>query len=137
MKFTIPERGGLSLEETMELLINDKTYKFTFGIAFLRELDKKAEVEKNGIKFGIGLDTAVPFLFENNPIKLEEILLAANKTETPKVTVSELDSYIENVDDIEALFDDVINELQESNVTKLKVKAVKALMEKQTANQSK
>lgn len=121
----------------MELLINDKTYKFTFGIAFLRELDKKAEVEKNGIKFGIGLDTAVPFLFENNPIKLEEILLAANKTETPKVTVSELDSYIENVDDIEALFDDVINELQESNVTKLKVKAVKALMEKQTANQSK
>lgn len=115
----------------MELLINDKTYKFNFGIAFLRELDKSAEVERNGIKFGVGLDTAIPFLFENNPIKLEEILLAANKTETPRVSVKDLDEYIENVDDIEKLFNDVIEELQESNVTKLKVKAVKALMEKQ------
>jgi Phage protein. len=48
-----------------------------------------------------------------------------------KIKQSELDDYIDDCDDIEALFDEVIKELSESNAGKLAMQRTKEKLAKQ------
>ncbi|KRN77266.1 tail assembly chaperone [Weissella minor] len=108
----------------MELTINGKTYTFKFGIKFLKALDEVYFVDANGVKFGAGLEVGLAQLTgTRNPVALAEFLLAANKTESPRLGETTLDDYLETDADIDALIDETIKELTESNVTKGKVTA--------------
>lgn len=106
----------------MELKINGTVYTFKFGIGFVRELDKKYSIDQNGLKFGFGLNATLPLLLSNDVVILSDILKNANATETPKISQNELDSYLETCDNIEEVFDGVLTELRESNVSKLALK---------------
>lgn len=109
----------------MELIINDKAYEFKFGIGFVKQLDEKYSLTQNGLTFGIGLETLIPNLLTGSVIALSECLYLANKTESPRVSASALDSYIEDENtDIEELFDKVVDELKKSNATKLKARTL-------------
>lgn len=120
----------------MQIEINKKKYNCKFGVKFVRELDKKFGVEDGGVVFGLSLSTKIPELFGGNAATLSDFLYTATITESPRPSQDEIDEYIDNIDDIEAVFDDVLKELEESNAGKLAVREIKKNLAKQleTAN---
>lgn len=122
----------------MELTIKDKVYQFKFGMGFLREIDKQSytTVEGSNVKRNTGLQYAVADLYDENPEGLVNILLIANKTESPRITRDILDAYIDDEDtNIETLCGEVLDFLKRSNATKKVTTAVLELVEKEKAKQ--
>ena len=109
----------------LQLEINGKTYGFKFGVKFVRELDKASPIERDGMNFGMALAVKViPELQIANVATLSEVLYLANRTESPKISQGDLDNFIDEHEDIEALFDSVIKEISESNTGKLVMKSL-------------
>ena len=108
----------------MQLEINDKNYKFVFGIGFVRELNKLSGLTANGVSMGMGLQRNLPALAGYDPSVLVDVLVAANLTETPRIGTKALDDYLMSLEekDLEKLFADTIAEIKESNATKLVAK---------------
>ncbi|WP_270635561.1 tail assembly chaperone [Limosilactobacillus mucosae] len=107
----------------MELTINDKKVELKFGVRFLRELDKIASVENSGIKFGMGLSRSILGLRAYDAAVLADVLYAASYGKVGQATI---DNYLDNCEDLEKIFDDVIKEISESNAANLAVKKMKA-----------
>lgn len=107
----------------MELTINDKKVGLKFGVRFLRELDKIASVENSGIKFGMGLSRSILGLRAYDAAVLADVLYAASYGKVGQATI---DNYLDNCEDLEKIFDDVIKEISESNAANLAVKKMKA-----------
>lgn len=107
----------------MILAINGIDYRVKFGVGFIRELDKKYYTEnKTGtVKYGLGIETQVPLLLTNDIVTLAEFLYLGTCAEEKRPTQKEIDDYIDNAEDIEALFAEVIEELRKSNATRIKV----------------
>lgn len=107
----------------MVLKINGRECPLNFGIGFIRELDKKYYVQaQSGNKFGNGLETRVPYLLTGDVIALAEfIYMGTARMETGRPSEQDVDEYIDTVDDIEKLFDTVVDELKKSNACKMKV----------------
>lgn len=108
----------------MVLTINGTDHELNFGVRFVRELDKKYYVEsQGGIKFGTGIETRVPMLLTGDAVTLAEFIYTALDTDgKKKPTMQDIDNYVDSVEDIEALFDEVIEELKKQNATKMKMK---------------
>lgn len=106
----------------MVMEIKGTEYEVHFGIKFIRELDKKYEVERENMKFGAGLEIMVPLLMGYDTTKLSEILYLSTCTEKKRPNQESVDEYVENHEDIEKLFAEVLEELKNSNATRLKVK---------------
>jgi hypothetical protein len=116
----------------MQLTINDTDYNFRFGIGFVNKLDQKNIITRENIKFGAGLELSVGKVLDQSVPELAEILLTANATEVPKLQKKDLYDYIDDENtDIEELFNEVTEELKNSNATKLKVAKVIEEAEKQ------
>lgn len=65
----------------MELVINDKTYSFNFGMRFLKDINKKIETPidfGSSIKQQIGLQYYVSLLLDEDVEALSMVLLTAN-----------------------------------------------------------
>ena len=111
----------------MKLKIDGKDYSFSFGVKFLRNLDKNrgVEGEQNGMKmnFGMGLTVLMPALMTKDASALADTLYAAAKD---NVTQDQIDNYIDNCKDLNNLFSRVINEIKASNAAKPVVKNLKA-----------
>ena len=107
---------------TMILTIKDKDYELHFGLKFIRELDKKYEVQQSGIVFGAGLDTVLPALLSYNIATLSEILYFATITSKPRPSIIDIDNFVESHENVEELLSEVIEALQSANGTKLKTK---------------
>lgn len=123
----------------MNININNKNHKIIFGVGFVRTLDEKYFItNKAGIKFGVGLSQRIPALLTHNPVALSEFLYEGTCTEDERPTQKEIDAYIDNCEDIEALFDEVISELKKSNATKNEtLEAIKAVAEAEKENPKK
>ena len=106
----------------MVMEIKGTEYEVHFGIKFIRELDKKYEIERENMKFGAGLEMIVPLLLGYDATKLSEILYLSTCTEKKRPNQESVDEYVENHEDIEKLFEEVMDELKNSNATRLKVK---------------
>lgn len=101
----------------MEIKIKNKTHKVTFGIRFIRALDDIHYIEREGIRFGAGLDIAIPLLASKNPVALADVLFAGTKN----LTMNQVETYIEDQAEegnLEGLFDEVGKELSEAPLTK-------------------
>ena len=113
-----------------ELTINDKVYKFNFGMGFLREANKRVKMPVDGlhgVEKNIGLQYTIACLIDNDLEALVDVLDMANKAFTPRVTRAELDSYVESEEtDIDKLFEDVLDFLKNANATR---KAARAILE--------
>lgn len=105
-----------------ELTINDKTYQFNFGMGFLREIDPTVTKPIDGIKGkvqNLGLQYAVAGIIDKDVMTLADVLVRANKGFEPRLTLKEIETYIEDEStDIDGLFDDVLVFLKSANVTK-------------------
>ncbi len=106
----------------MVMEIKGAEYEVHFGIKFIRELDKKYEIERENMKFGAGLEMIVPLLLGYDATKLSEVLYLSTCTEKKRPNQESVDEYVENHEDIEKLFEEVLDELKNSNATRLKVK---------------
>lgn len=126
----------------MELTMNEQVYQFNFGMGFLREVNKRATVQADGIKGAaaeknVGLRMMVAGLIDEDVETLVDVLDAANKGMTPRATKSLLDKYIDDSDtDIDALFDEVMDFLKQGNATKKTTLALLTEVEEAKANQN-
>ena len=112
----------------MQLTINDKDYAFKFGLRFVRELDKQITTNENGIEFGVGTAIKLAQLVNAKDLAaLSDVLYVANQTETPRIKAVDLDEYIEAVDDVDGLVNEVVAELETSNATASKIKTVREM----------
>lgn len=119
-----------------ELTINDKVYQFKFGMGFLREVNSKYQKPIDGLpgaKENIGLQMLFTGATQGGTEYLVEILEAANKGQNPRVTKALIDQYIDDCEDIDKLFDDVIEGLKSANATKKVTMAIWEELEKQKA----
>lgn len=106
----------------MELVINGVTYQFKFNMGFMREINKRIVApvpDLKGVTKEMGLQYKVAGLIDGDVEDLIEVLHIANKSCDPRVTIAQLDAYIdEECDDIDALFAEVLDFLRGSNATK-------------------
>lgn len=117
-----------------ELTIKDKVYPFRFGLGFVREIDKTKQENVDGNKVDVGLSYAVAGLLDESPIDVVEILVIANKTETPRVTRALLDEYIEDEGtDLEGLCKEILGFFETGNATKKATEKTKEFVAKKLA----
>ena len=119
----------------MKLLINGKKYKVHFGVKFIREMDKNNFLEKDGAKFGAGLELRAGALYDYSTPALAEILYTGTCTEKNRPSISEVDRFIEEHEDLEGLFEEVISELKKGNATRLKMEKLESGIRGQDAPQ--
>lgn len=123
----------------MELTIKEQVYQFNFGMGFLREMNRKVTVPVDGIKDvqrHIGLRYTVSGIMDGDVEALEELLVAANKDQAPRVTTALLDEYIDDPEtDIDQLFEDVLGFLKNANATKKCLQEIEKAIEEEKAKQ--
>ena len=111
-----------------QIEINGKKHDLHFGIDFIREMDKRYEVNGNGVSFGMGINSAVVYLKDNNPVILEDIILAATHTAKTIPSVADIEKWLEEQEDLDKVFDDFLSTLKTAPLTKSKVtKVLKAM----------
>jgi len=123
-----------------EIEIKGTVYQFSFGMGFMREINKKVGTPIDGlpdVKKNIGLQYYVAGIIDNDLEALIEVLDIANKSQNPRVTRALLDAYIDDENtDIDSLFESVIGFLKSSNATKKTVEALLAAIEEQKQNKN-
>lgn len=119
----------------MVVLINDKELTLHFGIAFLRELDKKRYYEQNGARVGAGLELIGVELLGGSYVALSEIIQAALCTESNKPTAADVDRYLESLDEkgIDKLLDEVISTLKKSPMCAKKITVMEKVIKEAQA----
>lgn len=111
-----------------QIEINGKKHDLHFGIDFIREMDKRYEANGNGVSFGMGINSAVVYLKDNNPVILEDIILAATHTAKTIPSVADIEKWLEEQEDLDKVFDDFLSTLKTAPLTKSKVaKVLKAM----------
>lgn len=105
---------------TFELTINDKVYEFKAGIGFLRDANKRVQqkIEGSDRVKDTGLQFLVAGLIDGEVEDLIDALDLMNKGFEPRLTKKQIKEYIEEVEDIDKLFDDVLGFLKNANVSK-------------------
>lgn len=118
-----------------ELTINGTVYQFKFGIGFVREINKAAQMPVAGVPGAsqeVGLALAVTKVLDGDVIALIDVLELANKGHEPRITKKMLEDYIDSEGtDIDTLFDQVVDFLANANATKKTLVKMKGAMEGQ------
>lgn len=121
----------------LELTINDTVYGFSFGMGFMREINKRVGTPVDGlpdVKKNIGLQYMVAGIMDGDLEALVDVLDVANKGHLPRVNRAQLDNYIDDEGtDIDALFAEVLDFLKKTNATKKTVQNLEAAIEQQRA----
>lgn len=123
-----------------ELTINEKVYSFNFGFGFMREIDPKITKEIDGVKGKVqnmGLQYAIAGIMDGDVYDLVNVLEAANKGFEPRITRKELEAHIENSGtNVDELFKDVLDFLENANCTKKTVANLKKAIEEAKAKEN-
>lgn len=108
--------------------MNGQVYQFNFGMGFLREINKTTTVPVKDIPgkvTNMGMQYAFAELLDGNVETLCDVLYIANKSQSPRLTKAAIDTYIDDEGtDIDALFDQVIDFLKNTNATKKETQTV-------------
>lgn len=110
----------------MEIKLNNKTIQLNFGVRFVRELDKVAGMTVNGQSFGFGLTKSLPALKAYDPAVLSDVIYSAAYGNKPRPSQNTIDNFIDNCTDLGKVFDEVQQEIDESNAVKVAAKNMKA-----------
>jgi len=123
----------------MELTIDGNVYNINFGIAFMRELDKRVVMPVEGIpgkSEKIGLRYEIANLFDDDIESLITIIDIGNKGQDPRLTRAAIEAYIEDPDtDIDELFKQVKDFLLSANVTKKEALKIKKELDRRAAQE--
>ncbi len=116
-----------------QIEINGKKHDLSFGIDFIREMDKRYEVSGSGVKFGMGIQSAVVYLQDFNPVVIADIILSATHTNKSIPSLADIETWLEEQgDNLEKVFDDFLSALRNSPMTRLKVAKIMEAMAKAT-----
>lgn len=124
----------------MELTIGNQVYEFKAGIGFMREANKKVveKIDNTDTYRGVGLTYLVAGIIDGDIDDLVDALDLMNKGMKPRVTRAQLEEYIEEIDDIDKLFEEVLDFFANANVSKRIVKNLRERIKKaQEAEQAK
>ena len=108
----------------MELTIGNQVYEFKAGIGFMREANKRVveKIDNTDTYRGVGLTYLVAGIIDGDIDDLVDALDLMNKGMKPRVTRAQLEEYVEDVEDIDKLFEDVLDFFANANVSKRIVK---------------
>lgn len=117
----------------LEYEINGKVYQFKASFKFLHEVNSKVKVEVAEFKQSQqkGLVWLVANMIDGDVDALVDTLFAMNIGQSPRVTKTDLESFIEDHSDIDSVFEEVLNFLFKANVCKKALKDVKKIYEEQ------
>ena len=111
----------------MEITLNNETYEVKFGARFINSMDNKMFVtreEMPNIKFGTALEIMVPKLKSYDTNALIELLYEGTRHLKKAPKREDFFDFIDEHEDIDALYDEVLEELKNGNATKKKVRAL-------------
>lgn len=117
----------------MQLDINGKEHTLHFGLDFIEELDKKFIVKSNGAEFGMGVNISLSYLKQENPRILVDLIHAATSTENTRPGITEIKRWVEQLEDLEWLFEGINEELGKQPMTKRAVAKMQKAMEEAEA----
>lgn len=123
----------------MEIEVNDETYQLVAGFGFLHEVNKRVTVDvpntKN--KKEIGLKFMVVSIMDGDIDALVDCIFCMNTDQTPRLKKADIERYLEDVEDIDKVFEDVINFLSQANACKKEVKSLMTSMQKEEKEEKK
>ncbi len=123
------------MANVMELTIGGTVYQFKAGFSFIREVEPLKTQVQNGMKQDVGVNFILAGLHDGDAESLLTALDKMNKGQEPRIAREKLEEYIEECDDIEALFSDTLDFLKNANCLKKKVKSFeKAVAELEAKN---
>ena len=115
-----------------EIEMNGTMYAFNFGMGFLKAINSRAteKVPNSNYSVNVGAKYLMAQVMSDDVEALCDVLMTANKGETPRLTQKELETYIEDeATDIEALFAQVVDFFGKANATKMIYKELQSLTE--------
>ena len=114
------------MKKQMELEINNEVYQLVGGFGFLHEVNKKVAIDIGDTKAkkDIGLTIMVANMLDNDMDALVDCILALNVGQTPRLKRADVESYLEDVEDIDKVFGDIIDFLKQTNVSRKVVEAL-------------
>jgi len=107
----------------MKITIDKNDYELNFGIGFLRELDKVAGMESNGVSMGMGLIKTIPAFEAFDPLALFNIIYCGTAGSTPRPSLELVEDYFDTLkdSDIEKLFTEAGTELKKSPMVRFTI----------------
>lgn len=123
----------------MDLTINGKEYHLQFGLKFIRELDKTYTQKADGMEFGLGIETAIPYLKMENPVVLYELIKAGTSHLKSKPSNDDIENELLKFAEegkLEKLFKDIEKAMEDSAFLKQKMKKFKKAAADQAKEQN-
>lgn len=123
----------------MEIETNGEIYQLVAGFGFLHEVNKKVTVDvpNMGKKKEVGLKFMVASIIDGDIDALVDCILYMNVGQTPRLKKADVEKYLEDVDDIDKVFEDVINFLSQANACKKEVRSLMTSMQKEEKEEKK
>lgn len=113
-------------ELTLTIDGQDYTFKADFGFMRMINAMVKTPIDSIDKMENIGMSYCFAKLIAHDVEALEEVLIALNKNQKPILKRSDLEEYLITCEDIDALFDEVIDFLSKANVSKSVMKNLQA-----------
>lgn len=122
------------MSKSMEIEVNGEIYKLVAGFGFLHEVNKKLaiDVQSTGTKKEIGFKYMVASIIEGDIDALVDCIFYMNSGQSPRLKKTQIESYLEDVEDIDKVFEDVINFLSHANVCRKEVMQLMSVQEAET-----
>jgi hypothetical protein len=119
------------MSKNMEIEVNGEIYQLVAGFGFLHEVNKKVTVDvpNTGKKKEIGLKFMVASIIDGDIDALADCIFYMNVGQTPRLKKADVENYLEDVDDIDKVFEDVINFLSQANACKKEVRPLVSTQE--------
>lgn len=119
------------MSKNMEIEVNGEIYQLVAGFGFLHEVNKKVTVDvpNTGKKKEVGLKFMVASIIDGDIDALADCIFYMNVGQTPRLKKADVENYLEGVDDIDKVFDDVINFLSQANACKKEVRPLVSTQE--------
>lgn len=120
-----------------ELEIYGKIYPLRFGMGFLRTIDKLVQREvQPGITEDMGFQMKMAQLIDGSLTALEDVILIANRSESPRLSAQELERWMEDENtDLQEVLKNVVGFLSTSNVCKMQVNHLLTLVKQMQTKQ--
>lgn len=112
------------MSKYMEIEVNGEIYQLVAGFGFLHEVNKKLSIDvpNTGTKKEVGLKYMVASIIDGDIDALADCIFYMNIGQSPRLKKAQVESYLEDVEDIDKVFEDVINFLSQANACKKEVK---------------
>lgn len=122
------------MSKSMEIEVNGEIYQLVAGFGFLHEVNKKVaiDVQSTGTKKEVGLKYMAASIIEGDIDALVDCIFYMNSGQSPRLKKAQIESYLEDVEDIDKVFEDVINFLSHANVCRKEVMQLMSVQEAET-----